>query len=157
MTEIEFKDQVFTFGQFSNKMLQDFFDYWSEPNCRGKMRWQLEKTWDLSRRIKRWFNNQNKFGGVPVQETIAKKQITYEEYKQPVIKYDAEAEQKAILKLRREAIESYFQALKRGYRRETYPYFKEVLKADGIINGETLEDFFKHAVITMENLYVKSK
>lgn len=36
-------------------IIEEFADYWSEPNKSGtKLRFELEKTWDLSRRMKRW-------------------------------------------------------------------------------------------------------
>ena len=36
-------------------MLRDFFDYWSEMNkSKTKMRFELEKTWEVSRRLKTW-------------------------------------------------------------------------------------------------------
>jgi hypothetical protein len=39
-------------------MIDDFCDYWTEPNKSGtKMRYEMERTWDLSRRIKRWASN----------------------------------------------------------------------------------------------------
>ena len=35
-----------------------FIDYWTETNKSGtKMRFELEKTWDTSRRLKRWMNS----------------------------------------------------------------------------------------------------
>ncbi len=58
MTEQEFKNEVFLFKEYDNKILDQFFDYWSEPNKKGKMKWELEKTWELKRRLARWFNNQ---------------------------------------------------------------------------------------------------
>lgn len=49
---------------YSKKMLEEFFDYWSEPNkSRTKMRLELEKTWDLKRRLARW--NRSNTGGKP--------------------------------------------------------------------------------------------
>ena len=37
-----------------------FFDYWTERNKSGtKQRWELEKTFEIGRRIKTWFNNAN--------------------------------------------------------------------------------------------------
>ena len=36
-------------------MLRAFFDYWTEPNkSRTKMRFELEKTWELGRRLATW-------------------------------------------------------------------------------------------------------
>lgn len=41
--------------------VEDFVDYWTEENSRGKMRWELEKTWNTSLRYKRWVRNNAKF------------------------------------------------------------------------------------------------
>ena len=55
-------------GKYPNEMLRTFYDYWSEPNrSNTKMRMELERTWDLSRRLATWhkkdeerkFNNKN--------------------------------------------------------------------------------------------------
>lgn len=55
--ENDFKMAVFAFSEYKS-IWQEFFDYWSEPNkSRSKMKWELEKTWDLNRRLKRWANN----------------------------------------------------------------------------------------------------
>lgn len=62
MTEQEFKNSVFLFTDYEENLLNEFFEYWSEPNKKGKMRWELEKTWDLKRRLKRWEDNQIKWG-----------------------------------------------------------------------------------------------
>ena len=46
---------------YSTEILEDFMEYWTEPNKSGtKMRFELEKTWSLSRRLKTW--NRNGFG-----------------------------------------------------------------------------------------------
>lgn len=43
---------------YGKDMVNEFFSYWSEPNKSGtKMRFELEKTWDVSRRLSRWANN----------------------------------------------------------------------------------------------------
>lgn len=53
-----FKIAVFAFPEYDNAMLQQFYDYWSEPTPSGKkMRFELEKTWDIKRRLQRWYNN----------------------------------------------------------------------------------------------------
>lgn len=57
MTEENFKEEIFSFTIYPLTMLQNFFDYWSEPNKKGKMRFELEKTWELGRRLKRWSDN----------------------------------------------------------------------------------------------------
>lgn len=57
--ELAFKEQVFAEKSFPQKMLEDFFEYWSEPNraAQPKMRFELEKTWHLHRRLARWQRN----------------------------------------------------------------------------------------------------
>ena len=43
--------------------LENFTGYWSELNKSGtKQRWQLEKTFELKRRLGTWFKNKDKFG-----------------------------------------------------------------------------------------------
>ncbi len=68
--DLETRETLFrlSVSQFINdhdkKELQDFADYWTEPNRSStKMKWELEKTWELSRRIKRWFNNKKQWNG----------------------------------------------------------------------------------------------
>jgi hypothetical protein len=44
------------------KMLNEFYSYWSEPNkSKTKLKWQIQQTWDLQRRINKWFDNADKF------------------------------------------------------------------------------------------------
>lgn len=53
-------EHVSTYGK---NMIRKFFDYWTEPNkSKTKMRFELERTWDLSRRLSTWDNNNGKFG-----------------------------------------------------------------------------------------------
>jgi hypothetical protein len=40
---------------------KDFFDYWTEPNTKGKLRYQCEKFFDIKRRINTWNKNTNKY------------------------------------------------------------------------------------------------
>ena len=55
-------------NQYDSKMLEEFFDYWTEPNkSNTKMLFETKKTWDLGRRLKRWAGNDfgnNKSNGV---------------------------------------------------------------------------------------------
>lgn len=46
-------------GKYPKDMIRAFFDYWSEMNksC-TKMRFELEKTWELSRRLTTWANRE---------------------------------------------------------------------------------------------------
>jgi hypothetical protein len=40
---------------------ENFKSYWTEPDKKGKQRWENEKYFDISRRIKTWMTNKNKF------------------------------------------------------------------------------------------------
>ena len=66
----KFKKQVFEFqSQYDLELLEEFILYWTEPNkSKSKLKYELEPTWDLGRRLTRWDNN--KFQGVksPAQQ-----------------------------------------------------------------------------------------
>jgi len=47
---------------YGKEQLREFFDYWSETNkSQSKMRFELEKTWEIGRRLARWSNNNKKY------------------------------------------------------------------------------------------------
>lgn len=56
---LNFKNEILTYiNSYDKKMLKEFYEYWTEPNkSKTKMRFEQEKTWDLSRRLKRWASN----------------------------------------------------------------------------------------------------
>lgn len=58
-----FKTKVFTYSNIhSVDMLLKFFNYWSELNKSGtKMRFELEKTWEIEKRLTNWKSRENKF------------------------------------------------------------------------------------------------
>jgi len=50
-----FKEEV---AKLNSPHEKEFIDYWTEPNKSGtKMRFEMEKTWDLKRRLSRWANS----------------------------------------------------------------------------------------------------
>jgi len=60
------KDFAITLTPFVEKygedMMRDFYNYWKEPNkSRTRMRWELEKTWDIAGRLRTWDRNQERF------------------------------------------------------------------------------------------------
>jgi hypothetical protein len=62
----KFKDEIFRFSDYGNEILKEFFDYWAEPNrSKSKMRFEMEKTWDTSRRLKLWEKNSDKWDNGP--------------------------------------------------------------------------------------------
>ena len=61
---VEFKNSIHSIDDISDDDKNDFFLYWTEKNKSGsKFRAEMEKTFDISRRLKRWantgFNKQN--------------------------------------------------------------------------------------------------
>tara|TARA_R100001086_G_scaffold199785_1_gene115964 strand:- start:1263 stop:2099 length:837 start_codon:yes stop_codon:yes gene_type:complete len=57
----DFYKSVSSYIEFK-EIYKEFFEYWSETNpSRTKMKWELEKTWDLKKRLHRWANNNSKF------------------------------------------------------------------------------------------------
>lgn len=59
-----FTDQLQKFlnNPYSKELLNDFYKYWIEPNKSGtKLRFELERTWDLKTRLQRWSNNTKEF------------------------------------------------------------------------------------------------
>lgn len=58
-----FKTKVYTYSNiYSVDMLLKFFNYWSELNKSGtKMRFELEKTWEIEKRLATWKNNGLKY------------------------------------------------------------------------------------------------
>lgn len=75
----EYKDS------YPDEMRKDFYEYWTEPNkSNTKMRFELEKTWSLSRRLKNWakndkndknFNNGSTGNNKPSQARTTRQQV----------------------------------------------------------------------------------
>lgn len=49
-------------SKYDKQMLADFQAYWTETDQKGKMRFQAEKFFDISRRLATWNRNQSTFG-----------------------------------------------------------------------------------------------
>lgn len=48
--------------KYGKEMLRAFFDYWSEMNAsQTKMRFEKQPTWELSKRLATWANNEKKY------------------------------------------------------------------------------------------------
>ena len=70
LREQNFKNEVFSFTQYENSMLNNFFNYWSEKNKNGKMLFETKLTWELSKRLSTWnnLNYGNKSNGTSKHE-----------------------------------------------------------------------------------------
>jgi hypothetical protein len=57
--EKNFRAEVFSYSDmYEAEMLEAFFSYWSEPNKSGtQMKQQMQKTWDIERRLGTWARN----------------------------------------------------------------------------------------------------
>ena len=60
---LDFKESLRPFlNQYGVDMLKSFYNYWSEPNqSKTKMKFELEKTWDNSRRLATWNKREKDF------------------------------------------------------------------------------------------------
>ena len=69
----KFKQEIAQYKEtYSSDTLKQFFLYWIEPNkSKTKMRFELEKTWDLNLRLQRWDKNNSKFGKQETAERSA--------------------------------------------------------------------------------------
>lgn len=54
---------------FSSQMLNNFFLYWKERSAAGKMKFQLEKTWETKLRLEKWKSNDLKFKNNGISKT----------------------------------------------------------------------------------------
>ena len=59
----DFKNELLNYrNDYNDDTLKNFFNYWIEPNkTKNKMRFELEKTWDMNLRLQRWNKNNTKF------------------------------------------------------------------------------------------------
>lgn len=65
-------------GEYPQDMVRSFFDYWTEPNrSKTKMRFEMEKTWELSLRLAKWSKNSKKFGS----QTTSRAEQLYKAFK----------------------------------------------------------------------------
>lgn len=69
-------DEVYA-TDYPDSMKQAFCIYWTEPNqSRTKLRYQLEKTWDTSRRLATWASR-DKVAKVPRQTEIGRTEFSH--------------------------------------------------------------------------------
>jgi hypothetical protein len=60
--KFNFKFLIWDLKEISIETKNEFFNYWSEANhSNTKMKFELEKTWDLQKRINRWILNSKKW------------------------------------------------------------------------------------------------
>ena len=59
----KFVNEVMLFSSdYNDELLQNFIAYWTEPNrSKTKLKFELQETFSISRRLKRWYTNQSKY------------------------------------------------------------------------------------------------
>ena len=77
----EFYNSVFALAvSYSDEMLTNFYEYWSECNkSNTKMRFELERTWDIKRRLKVWASREMQFNKINRTNNITTNPTTAEE------------------------------------------------------------------------------
>lgn len=96
MREADFKRDVWAFN-YPESLKIEFFDYWTEPNkSNTKMKFEMEKTWHLGRRIARWANNgfnsikNNNKAFIPVKkEAVKTPENDFDKLDQFLLKYSS--------------------------------------------------------------------
>jgi len=62
---------------YGKVFLNEFYKYWTEPNqSKTKFRQELEKTWDLERRLETWAKNDKNFKNSKIQKDEQIREIT---------------------------------------------------------------------------------
>lgn len=78
----DFMNQIAAIGleKYGKEMCRDFFEYWTESNPNGKkMRFEMQKVFDINRRMATWNKNQKNIyhgnkrndGNVPIERIVA--------------------------------------------------------------------------------------
>jgi hypothetical protein len=62
INELKESMQGLTLNKIQIEEIKKFVSYWTEPNkSKTKIKWELEKTWDMKRRVGTWMRNSVKF------------------------------------------------------------------------------------------------
>jgi len=59
--KVDFSDLITPHIDKLDDEFENFKSYWTVPDKKGKQRWENEKYFDISRRIKTWMNNKTKY------------------------------------------------------------------------------------------------
>lgn len=81
------KEEVENFDT-TKDLKQEFLDYWLEPSKSGKTRFEMQKTWDTSRRLKTWIKNANNWYKQNNTSKLSKNLQTLKNVKQRLKNYD---------------------------------------------------------------------
>ena len=72
-----FIELLFQVRDISDDVKKEFCDYWTEENhSKTKMKFEMERTWDLNKRLNRWENNTKKWNSKPQQKSRVKSTLS---------------------------------------------------------------------------------
>ncbi len=77
-----FIDSIKDFKEILGDSYDEFLEYWCEPNKDGKLRYELEKFFDVKRRVNTWIKNKLRYGNTKTFSTTATSQQRMENLKQ---------------------------------------------------------------------------
>ena len=60
-SKVSFSEMLSPFINELNSEYNNFYEYWTEKDKKGRERWELEKFFNISRRISTWMQNKSKF------------------------------------------------------------------------------------------------
>lgn len=71
----EFRAEILLYRNlYTDDMLEEFFNYWTEHGTNDrKMRFEKQTSWETSKRLARWANNNNKYANRNYQNRTANK------------------------------------------------------------------------------------
>lgn len=77
---LDFQKQVFDYGSIKSipvNIIEDFFNYWSEPTTSGakKMRWETMKTFSVPGRFSTWMKKEKEYRYKPGEKLTRQEQI----------------------------------------------------------------------------------
>ena len=88
----DFKNEMSKFKtNYTSEILMQFYDYWRELTPTGKMRLQLEKSWQTDLRIEKWFKNSNTFAA---KEKVNPKEQMHDTFKSAMQKMQQKTAEK---------------------------------------------------------------
>jgi len=78
----DFEKLLIPFKEILANNYEEFLEYWSEPNAKGKLRFQCEKFFDIKRRINTWNKNTNRYGNTKAPKSGTTSQQRMDNLKQ---------------------------------------------------------------------------
>lgn len=78
-----YKELIPYVESYGKEMVRAFYDYWTEPNkSKSKMKFELEKTWDLNRRLATWANRESSYNKNQVELSARERNAEIERQEQ---------------------------------------------------------------------------